>query len=128
VPVSIKLSVIAEHSNFEWKLSDDQATELMHRLNLKSTNTLHDSCDFRCRLNYQGFVISSTSQKYLARPLFVHGGIVDEPGSYGDNLSTCNSQLEEWLLDTAGDVVPHKVKQNIRSELSWLWFSYSQYR
>jgi len=121
------------HSDVEWKLSGMHVSELISRLGQITNSTSHIPDDFLNRLSYRGLSITSNQQSELAPYIRVHGGIVEYPpfgypNYSGHLLDSGNSELEKWLINTAGELVPFTVKQNIESELEWLWFSYSQYR
>lgn len=127
MPVIINLQVVAESSNFEWRLTDEQAKELQGRIHQIHNGTSCVSSDFRCRLSYRGLTIKSVQGRHLASTFVVHGGVVSVPAPYGDCVKGFDSGIEQWVLDTAADAVPDNVKLEIMNELSWLWFTYAHY-
>lgn len=127
MPVKITLHSCPGRSNLEWTISEEKTVELAGLLNQISKPALRTRTELLDRLSYRGITIATPSGKNFAPYIHIRGGVV-RATNLGYSLDADSPNLENWLLDTAGDVVPYGTKLEIRNELARLWFAYCQYR
>jgi hypothetical protein len=115
--IDITLNVFSGRENPRWTLGDDQEREFMRRLEQINTPTLSKASGVTGRLGYRGFIVSRSSLSPRGGiRLLVHEGIVDS-GQTEENRVAPNRDLEQWLLSTAGGVVPTPLRNYLTTEL-----------
>src|SRR5690348_3970447 len=102
--VTVTLHVYSGRPDPTWELSDQQAQELVSRLARLEQPTLLKPRGILGNLGYRGFSIKANREAKLDPHIYVHAGIVDL-NRFELNRSTGNTDLEDWLLSTAGNAV-----------------------
>jgi len=115
--VTVTLHIFSGRPDPAWELSDDQAQELVDRLNKIASTTLLKPPGLTGSLGYRGFSLTSAREKALDPHIYIHGGIVDLD-RFDLNRVTDDADLELWLLATAGGAVSDDVRNAVQSELS----------
>lgn len=115
--VTVTLHVFSGVPDPAWELTDAQTQELADRIARIDKTTLLKPPGIVGGLGYRGFSVQAVREKLLAPHMYLHSGVVDLE-RFDANLLVDNSDLEEWLLSTAGAAVEPDVAQFVQAELS----------
>ena len=114
---TITLHIFSGRPDPSWVLSAEQVKEFTTRLKTFTTPTIQKPHGLMGGLGYRGFSVISVGEQALEPYIYIYGGIIDKD-RFGLNRITHTPDLEEWLLSTAGDVVPDEVKQEAKKSIS----------
>lgn len=115
--VIVTLHVFSGRSDPAWELTEEQIKELSDRLRSINKTTFLKPPGIVGGLGYRGFTISSVREKNFEPEMYIHAGIVDF-SRFDLNLLIDNSDLEQWLLSTAGQSIEPSVEQYVTQELT----------
>jgi hypothetical protein len=115
--VTVTLHVFSGVPDPAWELTDQQAQELANRIGRIQKTTLLKPPGIVGGLGYRGFSVNSVREKILDPHIYLHAGIVDLD-RFDSNRIADNSDLETWLLSTAGKAVETDIETYVQAELT----------
>lgn len=115
--VTVTLHIYSGVADPAWELSDDQARELVDRIQRIQQTTLLKPAGLLGNLGYRGFSVTSVAERGLEPHVYIHGGIVDSD-RFDLNRIVDDADLERWLLSTAGTAVSDDVRKDVEAQLS----------
>ncbi len=113
---TVTLHVFSGRPDPAWELTDAQVAELSKKLQGLSSTTLTKPPGIIGALGYRGFTISAVGESKLEAETYIHAGVIDQ-GRYDVNLLADSPDIEEWLLNTGGDIIESDVSQLVQGEL-----------
>jgi hypothetical protein len=115
--VVVTLHVFSGRPDPAWELTENQAVELAEHLRSINKTTLLKPPGIVGSLGYRGFSINSVREKDFAPMMYIHAGVVDR-ARFGANLLADDTELERWLLSTAGQSIDETLNKYVNQELS----------
>ena len=115
--VTVTLHIFSGMPNPSWELNDKQIAELVSHIHAASRLTLLKPPGVAGGLGYRGFSITSVRQPQLDPDIYVHAGIVDLD-RFNFNRIAASSELEMWLLSTAGAEVDAELRNEVADQLT----------
>ncbi len=116
MPIKVRACIYSGRPDPEWELTSEQTEKLLELLSRKNEKSYLQSPSKIGLLGYRGLEIRFTGVNVMPRRALVFNGVLDietEPA----NLVDQDSELELFLLETAGGNLKDKVKQRIGAEI-----------
>ena len=100
-----------------WELTPAQEKALQEKLAKDKEMSLQQSPAALGRLGYRGFEIHSTGEGDIPLRALVFDGILDIGETDEANFIDSDSELETFLLDTAGNTLHEEEKEHVKAEI-----------
>ena len=116
--LEVVLNVYSGRPNPQWTLTDAQESAFLAQLDQVTKTTLTKPSGVLPRLGYRGFQVSRLPRSPQGPlSLYIEDQIIDF-GQFEPNRIADNRDLEKWLLDTAKETLPPKVRASVTNELN----------
>jgi hypothetical protein len=115
--IIVTLDMYSGLPNPSWEITDDEANKLNEILTKKRTQSTVTPPSITGRLGYRGLIISSSTDNVVSSPLRVFDGILETPNIDTSNFIDHDSEVETFLLETAGTALRPDECQYIQQEI-----------
>jgi hypothetical protein len=115
--VKVTLHIFSGRPDPSWFLSKDQATALVEKLRTSATQTLKAMPEFFEDVGYRGFSIEGLPDAELKGAVTLYDNVIDINGLTAKSLSLPPGNLEQWLLETAGNAVDPELQHSTKGEI-----------
>ncbi len=113
----VTLHIFSGRPDPSWLLTREQAMTLAEKLRSSQTKTLKAMPKVMKDLGYRGFSIEGLSDLKLKGGVTLYNNIVAINGRKPKSLKLPPGELEQWLLETAGDALHPEVKNAAKTEI-----------
>lgn len=100
-----------------WELTPDQETELQKKLGQDKEKIFQQSPSSAGMLGYRGFEIRSTGDNDIPLKALIFDSIIDVGETDEPNFIDADSEIEQFLLGTAGDSLEHDEKDHVSDSI-----------
>jgi hypothetical protein len=115
--LEVVLNIFSGRPNPQWVLTPSQERKFLDLIDQASTPTDKKPPGVSPRLGYRGFTVQSAPDSYEEGvSLLIQDSIIDF-GQLSPNR-IADTDLERWLLETAGEQISNKVRTEVANELS----------
>jgi hypothetical protein len=116
--VIVTLDMYSGRPNPSWELNESQVQEFLKLLQTKRRSTQLKSTPSWSRLGYRGFVITMVAEAAdLPKGMRVFDGIVEHTTEMARNYIDHNSEIEQFLINTAGTALSKETKDYVQQEM-----------
>ncbi len=116
--VLVTLDIYSGLPNPSWELSEAQARDLRDLLAQERAPSNLLSPAKSGLMGYRGFIVESYGDSSLPQALQVFDGILDSNRLYARSFLDDNSEVESFLLQTAGDALRPQQQQFVADEMA----------
>jgi hypothetical protein len=117
MPSIVTLHVYSGRPNPTWLLDTGAEDKFTERLSAASKFTNTRPSGLIGGLGYRGFSVSRVADNAaIQSSVFVHEGILDQ-AAVAPNIAD-QTNMESWLLETAGSAVDDELREYVRSQIS----------
>ena len=115
--VKVTLHIFSGRPDPTWFLSKDQATALVEKLRGSATQTLKAMPEFFEDVGYRGFSIEGLPDEELKGAVTLYDNVIDINGLTAKSLSLPPGDLEQWLLESAGNALDSDLQHSTKGEI-----------